>query len=81
MCDSLWADKPPQYFTKPARPTQPPTPVEREMSTSQSEVTFCGPGVNAAYSTSDERLPERLRDDLLIISGVQIRFILAVWYL
>ena len=54
--------------------------VEREMSTSQTEVMFCGPGVKA-YSTSDERLPERLRDDVLIISGVQIRFILAEWYL
>jgi len=25
MGDRLWADKPPQYFTKRARPTQPPT--------------------------------------------------------
>jgi len=25
MGDRLWADKPPKYFTKPARPTQPPT--------------------------------------------------------
>jgi len=25
MGDRLWADKPPQYFTKPARPTQPLT--------------------------------------------------------
>jgi len=25
MGDHLWADKPPQYFTKPASPTQPPT--------------------------------------------------------
>ena len=25
MGDRLWADKLPQYFTKPARPTQPPT--------------------------------------------------------
>ena len=47
MGDRLWADEPPQYFTKPARPTQPPPSVGREMSTSQSEVTFCGPGVKA----------------------------------
>jgi len=39
MGDRLWADKPPQYFTKPARPTQTPPSVGREMSTSQSEVT------------------------------------------
>jgi len=25
MGDRLWADKPPHWFTKPARPTQPPT--------------------------------------------------------
>jgi len=25
MGDRLWAGKPPQYFTKPPRPTQPPT--------------------------------------------------------
>jgi len=25
MSDRLWADKPRQYFTKQARPTQPPT--------------------------------------------------------
>jgi len=25
MGDRLWADKPPQYFTMPARPTQPHT--------------------------------------------------------
>jgi len=29
--------------------------------------------------TSDERLHERLEYDWLIISGVQIRFILVIW--
>jgi len=47
MGDRLRGDKPPQYFTKPARPTQPPTSVGQEMNISQSEVTFCGPGVKA----------------------------------
>jgi len=32
-----------------------------------------------AYSTSVERLPERLRYDRLITCGVQIRFTLLVW--
>jgi len=35
------ADKPPQYFAKPPRPTQPPTLSGREMSTSQSAVVLC----------------------------------------
>jgi len=35
MGDHLQTGKPPQYFTKPPRPTQPPTPVEWEMSTNQ----------------------------------------------
>jgi len=30
MGDCLLAGKPPQYFTKPPRPTQPPTPSGRE---------------------------------------------------
>jgi len=63
MGDCLWADKLPQYFTKPARPTQPSTLVGRQMSTSQSEVTFCGPGVKTgtgmAYTTLDERMGGR----------------------
>jgi len=32
---------PPQYFTKPPRPTQPPTSAGWEMSTSQSVVMLC----------------------------------------
>jgi len=31
MGDRLRAGKPPQYFTKPPRPTQPPTPAGREL--------------------------------------------------
>jgi len=41
------ADKPSQYFTKPARLLSLLPSVGRTMSTSQSEVTFCGPGVKA----------------------------------
>jgi len=47
MGDRICADKPPQYFTKPARPTQPTPSVGREVSTGQSEVTFYGSGVKA----------------------------------
>jgi len=47
MGDRLWADKSPQYFTKPARPTQPPALSGTGNEYSQSEVTFCGPGVKA----------------------------------
>ena len=41
-------------------------------------MTFCGPGVKAAYSTSGERLPEHLRDDQLIIRGVQTSFCMVM---
>jgi len=47
MGDRLWADKPPQYFTKPARLTQPPTLSGAGNEYQPSEVTFCGPGVKA----------------------------------
>ena len=64
------------------------------MSTSQSEVTFCGPGVKAGLFHfgrtygCQERLrnslltraqPERPRDDRLIISAIEIRLLLVVW--
>jgi len=69
--------------------------VGRQMSTSQSEVTFCGPGVKAglfhfgrAYGLQVKprnpllirALPQRLRDDRLIISAIQIRLLLVDGY-
>ena len=42
MGDRLWTDKPIRYFTKPPRPTQPPTLRGTEMSTGQSVVMLCG---------------------------------------
>ena len=67
MGDRLWADKSPQYFTKPARPTQPLTLSEtgNEYQPKWSDVLWPG-SEGMAYSTSDERVPERLRDDRLI---------------
>jgi len=48
MDNRLWVDKPPQYFTKPLSGQLSLLPsVGREISTIQSEVTFCGPGVKA----------------------------------
>jgi len=66
--------------------------VGRKMSSSQSEMTFSGPGVKAGLfhfgSTYGWQvklrnplltcaLPERLRDDRLIISPIQIRLLMA----
>jgi len=45
--DCVWVGKPPQYFTKPPRPTQPPTPAGYEMSPSQSAVTLYSWAVKA----------------------------------
>jgi len=48
MGDRLRAAKPPQHFTKPLKPTQPPTLSGREMSrlTGQSAAMLCGWGVS-----------------------------------
>ena len=61
-----------QYFTKPARPAQPPTLIGtgNEYQLKWSNVLWLG----VKAGTSDERLP----DDKLIISAVYIKLILVV---
>jgi len=79
MGDRLWTDKPPQYFTKPARPTQPPT-LSGTRNENQAKWSDLWPGSEGRLiPTWDERHQERLRDDQLMISAVQIRLILVVW--
>jgi len=65
-----------------------------EISTSQSEVTFCGPGVKGGLfhfgrtygwqvklrnPLLTRALHECLRDDRLIISAIELRLLLVVW--
>jgi len=47
MGDRLLAGKPPQYSTKPPRPTRLLLSTGREMSISQSAATICGWGLKA----------------------------------
>jgi len=49
---SIMLGKPPQYFTKPPRPTQSPTLSGRKISTGQSAVTLCGRGVKEGMAHS-----------------------------
>jgi len=59
MSDRLWADKPRQYFTKPARPTQPPilSGTRNDYQPKWSDVQWPGSiKAGLSYSTSDKRM-------------------------
>jgi len=96
MGDHLWADKLPQYFTKPSRPTQPPTLIGtgNKYQPKWSDVLWPGSKgrliplrmnvwdwwqVRLCNPLLTRALPERRRDDRLIISAIEIRLLLVVW--
>jgi len=49
MGDHLWVGKPPRYFLKPPRPSQPPTLSGMGMNTGQSVAMLWGWGVKAGW--------------------------------
>jgi len=50
MGDCLQADKPPQYFTMPPRPTQPPTLSRMGNEYQPSALMLCGWGLKAGMA-------------------------------